>query len=61
MYGPWPFGRNVYLQAEALGLGTVALGAFNDLKLRPSVQMTGGRTVYIMPFGKRPIRVRVKW
>ncbi len=46
--------ENVYLQAEALGLGTVALGAFNDLKLRLSVQMTREEEpLYIMPFGKK--------
>lgn len=45
-------GENIYLQAEALGLGTVAVGAFNDeevakiLNLSPAYQ-----PLYIMPLG----------
>ncbi len=49
-------GQNIYLQAAALGLGTVAVGAFNDdqvgkvLKLDKQYQ-----PLYIMPIG-RPAR-----
>ena len=45
--------QNVYLQAEALGLGTVTIGAFQDeeisqaLKLPPSY-----RPLYVMPIGQ---------
>lgn len=47
-------GENVYLQAEAMGLGTVAIGAFDDLKLRLCVTMTQEEEpLYIMPFGKK--------
>ncbi|MDD4309529.1 MAG: SagB/ThcOx family dehydrogenase [Candidatus Cloacimonetes bacterium] len=47
-------GENVYLQAEAMGFGTVAIGAFNDLQLRTTVLMTREEEpLYIMPFGKK--------
>jgi SagB-type dehydrogenase family enzyme len=47
-------GENVYLQAEALGLGTVAIGAFDDLKLRLAVGMARAEEpLYIMPFGRK--------
>ena len=45
-------GQNIYLQAEALGLGTVAVGAFDDemvagaLRLSPSLA-----PLYLMPVG----------
>jgi len=45
-------GQNVYLEAEALGLGTVAIGAFDDdmvakaLHLSPSLD-----PLYLMPVG----------
>ncbi|MDD5701529.1 MAG: SagB/ThcOx family dehydrogenase [Dehalococcoidales bacterium] len=46
-------GQNIYLQATAFGLGTVAVGAFRDdsvralLQLRPNI-----KPLYIMPVGK---------
>ncbi len=46
-------GQNIYLQATALGLGTVAIGAFYDEELRKLVG--AGREespLYIMPVGK---------
>ncbi|HNX36811.1 MAG TPA: SagB/ThcOx family dehydrogenase [Candidatus Cloacimonadota bacterium] len=47
-------GENVYLQAEALGMGTVAIGAFDDLRLRLSVRMTREEEpLYIMPLGRK--------
>ena len=46
-------GQNIYLQATALGLATVAIGAFHDeqvaevLRLEPQI-----KPLYIMPIGK---------
>lgn len=45
-------GQNVYLQAEALGLGTVVIGAYNDEEVSrilnlPAVQ----RPLYVIPLG----------
>lgn len=46
-------GQNVYLQCTALGLGTCAVGAFSDLKLRALINMTRHEEpLYIMPIGK---------
>lgn len=46
-------GQNVYLQATALGLGTVAIGAFEDDKVHKLLDMKDGETpLYIMPVGK---------
>lgn len=46
--------QNVYLQAEASGLGTCAVGAFDDQDVKNIVQMPGEeRPLYIMPVGKR--------
>ena len=49
-------GENVYLQSEALGLGTVAIGAFDDLELRLLVNMTREEEpLYVMPVGRKPV------
>jgi SagB-type dehydrogenase family enzyme len=46
-------GQNIYLQATALGLGTVAVGAFSDEKVREVLQVDERyRPLYIMPVGK---------
>jgi SagB-type dehydrogenase family enzyme len=46
--------ENVYLQAETLNIGTVAIGAFDDLKLRLLIPLTKAEEpLYIMPFGKK--------
>ncbi len=46
--------QNVYLQAVALGLGTVVVGAFDDERVRRIVGMPEGEhPLYIMPLGKR--------
>jgi len=47
-------GENLYLQAEALGLATVAIGAFDDERVRevldaPATQ----RPLYVFPVGSR--------
>lgn len=46
--------QNIYLQAEALGLGTCAIGAFNDKKIAELLGVTllsGEEPLYIMPVG----------
>lgn len=46
-------GQNIYLQATALGLGTVAIGAFSDEQIRTILQLDEQYTpIYIMPLGK---------
>ncbi len=46
-------GQNVYLQATALGLGTVAVGAFHDEDVRKLLQVDSNvRPLYILPVGK---------
>jgi len=45
--------QNVYLQGVALGIGTCAIGAFNDNKLKELINMPEDETpLYIMPIGK---------
>jgi len=44
--------QNVYLQAEALGLGTVAIGAFDDNMVRAIFSLASGEyPLYLMPIG----------
>jgi len=46
-------GQNIYLQATALGLGTVAIGAFHDEAVREALRLDKQyRPLYIMPVGK---------
>ena len=44
-------GQNIYLQAETLGLGTVAIGAFHDDKVKNAFNIAE-EPLYIMPVGK---------
>lgn len=45
--------QNVYLQVEALGLGTCAIGAFNDKKVSEAMHLRKEEEpLYIMPIGK---------
>jgi SagB-type dehydrogenase family enzyme len=49
-------GQNVYLQAYALGLGTCAVGAFDDSSVKKVVGMTADEEpLYIMPVGRRKV------
>ena len=46
-------GQNVYLQATALGLATVAIGAFYDEPVREALRLDKQyRPLYIMPVGR---------
>lgn len=44
-------GQNIYLQATALGLGTVAVGAFHDEEVARIIG-TNGAPLYIFPVGR---------
>lgn len=49
-------GQNIYLQATALGLGTVAIGAFHDEEVKEVLQLEEQfNALYIMPVGKPAI------
>lgn len=43
-------GQNIYLQVEALGLGTVVIGAFNDQQVKQILGIEE-EPLYIMPIG----------
>ncbi|MFC1974689.1 SagB/ThcOx family dehydrogenase [Chloroflexota bacterium] len=46
-------GQNIYLQAAALGLATVAIGAFHDEQVREVLRLDKQyKPLYIMPVGK---------
>lgn len=46
-------GQNIYLQAAALGLATVAIGAFDDEQVRQVLRLDKPfKPLYIMPMGK---------
>jgi SagB-type dehydrogenase family enzyme len=46
-------GQNIYLQATALGLATVAIGAFHDEQVSEVLQLDKRiKPLYIMPVGK---------
>ena len=45
-------GQNIYLQAEALGLGTVGVGAFEDRSIARAFGLPGNlEPLYLMPIG----------
>ncbi len=45
-------GQNIYLQAQALGLGTVSVGAFNDQEVRDALNLPTDETpLYMFPVG----------
>ncbi|HPD18568.1 MAG TPA: SagB/ThcOx family dehydrogenase, partial [Candidatus Goldiibacteriota bacterium] len=45
-------GQNIYLQAEALGLGTVAIGAFKDTEVKKILPAAENeQPLYIFPVG----------
>lgn len=47
-------GQNIYLQATALGIGTVAVGAFYDEKVEEVVgSRPNERALYVFPLGYR--------
>ena len=46
-------GQNIYLQATALGLATVAIGAFDDKRVREVLRLDKPyKPLYIMPVGR---------
>jgi SagB-type dehydrogenase family enzyme len=50
-------GQNIYLQATALGLATVAIGAFHDEQVREVLRLDKQyRPLYIMPLGRPSLR-----
>ncbi len=47
-------GQNIYLQATALGLATVAIGAFDDEQVREVLRLDERtKPLYIMPVGRQ--------
>jgi SagB-type dehydrogenase family enzyme len=50
-------GQNVYLQATALGLGTVMVGAFDDGAVGRAVGLAAGEEpLWLMPVGRPAAR-----
>lgn len=48
-------GQNIHLQAAALGVGTVAVGAFDDNAVARLLRLPESeKPIYIMPFGRMP-------
>lgn len=45
-------GQNIYLQAQALGLGTVMMGAFDDNKVKEVLKIQEAEPLAIMPIGR---------
>ena len=46
--------QNIYLQAVALDLGTVSIGAFEDAEVGRILNLSQGEIpLYIMPVGRR--------
>ena len=46
--------QNVYLQAVALSLGTVTIGAFDDSQIKEVLNLlTSQEALYIMPVGRK--------
>ncbi|MBN1521152.1 MAG: SagB/ThcOx family dehydrogenase [Candidatus Aureabacteria bacterium] len=47
--------ENIYLQAESLGLGTVAIGAFIDEDVKSILELPEEEDpLYLMPIGRKP-------
>ncbi|MCE5250472.1 SagB/ThcOx family dehydrogenase [bacterium] len=47
-------GQNIYLEAGALGLGTVAVGAFRDEDVKKVLEMADDeQPLYLMPVGRK--------
>ena len=46
-------GQNIHLQAEALDLGTVVIGAFRDEAVKKVLGVKNEQPLYIMPVGKK--------
>jgi len=46
-------GENIYLQCGTLGLGTVALGAFDDEKVKKVVGKNDETPLYVFPIGRK--------
>lgn len=46
--------QNIYLKATAIGLGTVAIGAFDDAAVARVLNLSAGENpMYLMPLGRR--------